>query len=240
MLVAVIFLLALLTIAMAVALPIVSKEIQRDREQETMQRGKQYMRGVRMYYRKFGAYPPNADALIKGTIDMHFMRKKYADLTMGTTDWKPVYLGQNKAPLAMGFFGVPLGGPGLAGNVPGASTNGIQAASSVATQSTGGDPNASNSGTAGNHPTAPSSPSWFTKRRPITTSGSLFTHRYLTRCRRAPPQWVSLCNLELLASVLKAALQALPTPYRRRRRHINCSSTCVVFLHGVSVYSLQV
>ena len=149
-LISVIFMVALMSLSLSIAMPKVIEEIQRDREQETMQRGKQYMRGVRMYYRKFGAYPPNADALIKGTTDMHFMRKKYADLTMGTTDWKPVYLGQNKAPLAMGFFGVPLGGPVFAGNIPGASTNGIQAASSVATQSTGGDPNASNSGTAGN------------------------------------------------------------------------------------------
>ena len=45
MLVAVIFLLALLTIALAVALPKMSKQIQRDRELETMHRGKQYIRG---------------------------------------------------------------------------------------------------------------------------------------------------------------------------------------------------
>ena len=149
-LISVIFMVALMSLSLSIAMPKVIEEIQRDREQETMQRGKQYMRGVRMYYRKFGAYPPNADALIKGTIGMHFIRKKYADPTTGMADWKPVYLGQNKAPLAMGFFGVPLGGPGLAGNVPGASTNGIQSATSLATQSTGGDPNASNSGTAGN------------------------------------------------------------------------------------------
>jgi type II secretory pathway pseudopilin PulG len=111
-LVAVIFLLALFTIALAVALPKVIKEIQRDRELETMHRGKQYIRGVRMYYKKFNAYPPNIDALVKPTNNIKFMRKKYADPTTGKEEWKPVRFGQNKAPTVMGFFGQPIGGIG--------------------------------------------------------------------------------------------------------------------------------
>ncbi len=118
MLIAVIFLVALLTISLAVALPRISKEIQRDRELETMHRGKQYIRGIRMYYKKFGAYPPNVDALVKGTNNIRFLRKKYADPTTGKEDWKPVRYGQNKAPTAMGFFGVPLGGSTIAGVGP--------------------------------------------------------------------------------------------------------------------------
>lgn len=111
-LIAVIFLVALLTISLAIALPKVTKEIQRDREIETMHRGKQYARAVRMYYKKFGAYPPNVDALVKPTNNIRFLRKKYSDPTTGKEDWKPVFLGQNKAPTAMGFFGHPLGGIG--------------------------------------------------------------------------------------------------------------------------------
>jgi type II secretory pathway pseudopilin PulG len=111
-LVAVIFLVALLTISLAIAMPKVAKEIQRDRELETMQRGKQYMRAVRMYYKKFGAYPPNVDALVKPTNNIRFLRKKYADPTTGKEDWKPVLFGMNKAPTAMGFFGQPLGAVG--------------------------------------------------------------------------------------------------------------------------------
>lgn len=157
--ISVVFLVAMMTLVLSIAMPTVIAEIQHDRELETMQRGKQYIRGVKMFYRQFRSYPPNADAMIKGTTGIRFMRKKYADPTTGMEDWKPVYLGQNKAPLAMGFFGVPLGGPGAAGNVPGASTNSFQTASSLATQSTGTDPNAptdpsnpnaSTSGTAGN------------------------------------------------------------------------------------------
>jgi type II secretory pathway pseudopilin PulG len=125
MLVAVIFLLALLTISLAVALPKVSKEIQRDREMETTQRGKQYIRAVRMYYKKFGAYPPNVDVLVKPTNNIRFLRKKYADPTTGKEDWKPIRFGQNKAPTAMGFFGQPLGGSSIAGIGPGAQSTGF-------------------------------------------------------------------------------------------------------------------
>ncbi len=126
MLVAVIFLLALFTIALAVALPKVSKEIQRDRDLETMQRGKQYARAVRLYYKKFNAYPPNVDALIKPTNNIRFLRKKYTDPTTGKEDWKPVRYGQNKAPMVMGFFGQPMGLSSIAGVGPsGAANNGL-------------------------------------------------------------------------------------------------------------------
>jgi type II secretory pathway pseudopilin PulG len=151
MLVAVIFLAALLMISLAVALPRISKEIQRDREVETMHRGKQYIRGIRMYYKKFGAYPPNVDALVKGTNNIRFLRKKYADLTTGKEDWKPVRYGQNKAPTAMGFFGVPLGGSTIAGTGPGAQSTGFNQSTTTAAS----DPNAPQ--TDPNNPNAASS-----------------------------------------------------------------------------------
>ena len=83
--------------------------IQRDREVETFHRGMQYRRAVQLYYRKFHAYPPNADALVK-TNEIRFLRKKYIDPMTGKADWKPVMYGQNKTPTAMGFFGQPLSG----------------------------------------------------------------------------------------------------------------------------------
>lgn len=104
-----IFLMALLVISLAIAAPQVAKSIQRDRDLETYHRGLQYRRAVQLYYRKFRAYPPNADALVK-TNDIRFLRKKYVDPITGKADWKPVLFGQNKTPAAMGFFGQPLAG----------------------------------------------------------------------------------------------------------------------------------
>lgn len=122
-LVAVMFMLALLIIAMAVALPKISASIQRDRELETWHRGMQYRRAIQLYYRKFNRYPPNLDALVK-TNEIRFLRKKYKDPTTGKQEWKPIMLGQNKTPLAMGFFGQPLTGVGMGGLMAGVGPSG--------------------------------------------------------------------------------------------------------------------
>jgi type II secretory pathway pseudopilin PulG len=126
LMVAVIFLLAILVIGMAVAAPRIRDSIQRDREVETMHRGKQYVRAIQLYYRKFHAYPPNLDALVK-TNDIRFLRKKYTDPITGKDDWKPINFGQNKQPTVYGFFGQPLGGTSIAGTGPGGG-NGLPGA----------------------------------------------------------------------------------------------------------------
>ncbi len=125
--------LAILILSLAIAVPRVRESIQRDREEETMQRGKQYIRAIQLYYRKFNAYPPNVDALVK-TNNIRFLRKKYVDPTTGKEEWKPILFGQNKTPQAMGFFGQPLAaangaGIGPCGGNTGATT-GIGGASS--------------------------------------------------------------------------------------------------------------
>lgn len=116
MLLAVICMLALLTISLSVAIPNITKQIQRDRDVETMHRGQQYIRAIQLYYRKFHNYPPSIDALVN-TNNIRFLRKRYVDPITRKDDWKPIYFGQNKAPLAMGFFGQPLGG-GMNGATP--------------------------------------------------------------------------------------------------------------------------
>lgn len=140
MLVAVIFMMAILILSLTIALPRVRASIQRDREVETMQRGKQYIRAVQLYYRKFNAYPPNIDALVK-TNDIRFLRKKYIDPTTGKDEWKAIMWGQNKTPMAMGFFGQPLaaavgGGIGPSGGNTG--LNGSPSGLGGASTTTGG------------------------------------------------------------------------------------------------------
>lgn len=135
MLVVVIFMLALLMLSFTVAAPTVRKEIQRDRDVEMMHRGKQYARAVRLYYKRFGAYPPNVDALVQQN-GIRFLRKKYIDLTTGKEDWKIIRQGQQKTQ-TLGFFGQPLAGSGVPisgvpiGNVPmgGAGLSGVSTGS---------------------------------------------------------------------------------------------------------------
>jgi type II secretory pathway pseudopilin PulG len=128
---------------MSVAVPKIAKQIQRDREIETMHRGKQYVRGIKMYYTKFTAYPTSIDALVQ-TNNIRFLRKKYIDPTTGKDDWKVIHLGQNKVPTAWGFFGVPLGGPG-AGGPCGNGLTGSNPASSGASASNFGSPGSGSS-----------------------------------------------------------------------------------------------
>ena len=128
MLVAVIFMMAILILSLSIAIPRVRASIQRDREVETMQRGKQYIRAVQLYYKKFNSYPPNIDALVK-TNNIRFLRKKYVDPTTGKEEWKPVLFGQNKTPQAMGFFGQPLAAANGAGIGPGGGNTGLNGAS---------------------------------------------------------------------------------------------------------------
>jgi type II secretory pathway pseudopilin PulG len=111
---------ALLILSMAVAMPNVRKEIQRDREIEAMHRGQQYARAIQLYYRRFHTFPPNIEAL-QETSGIRFLRQRYSDPLTGKDDWQPISFGQNKAPTAFGFFGVPLGPGGTAAVVTGMS-----------------------------------------------------------------------------------------------------------------------
>lgn len=139
LLVMVMFLLFLMVLGLAVAMPKVRESIQRDRDRETMERGKQYMRAIQLYYRKFGSYPPSIDALVK-TNEIRFLRKRYIDPTTGKDDWQPIRLGENKVPVVMGFFGQPLGQSTIGGVGP-SGGNGISGATPI-----GGSPGGSTGG----------------------------------------------------------------------------------------------
>jgi type II secretory pathway pseudopilin PulG len=104
----VMIILFLLTISLSVALPKIATAIQRDRELETIQRGKQYVRAVRLYYRHFGKYPNGLDDLLN-TSNLRFLRKRYIDPFTGKDDWRIIHLGQATVP-PFGFFGQPLTG----------------------------------------------------------------------------------------------------------------------------------
>jgi len=127
-LLAVMFMVLMVMIALTVAIPKVTADIERDREVEMVHRGKQYVRAIKLYYKKFGAYPPNMDALVK-TNQIRFLRKRYKDPMTGKDDWHLIHFGENKTP-SYGFFGQPLGGVGgspLAGVGPGGTGQGLGA-----------------------------------------------------------------------------------------------------------------
>ena len=126
MLVFVILLTTLLLIALAVAAPIMARSIRRDKEVESAHRAQQYVRAIRLYYRKFKNYPPSVDALEKSN-DIRFLRKRYVDPLTGKDDWRLIHLGEQQTTVK-GFFGKPLSGL----NTKGAGTT-LGSASSLGT-----------------------------------------------------------------------------------------------------------
>src|SRR5271155_2603353 len=62
-------------------------------EQETIWRGNQYARAVRLYYHKTGHYPQTLDDLQKGMPDLHFLRQPYKNPTNPADgSWRFIYV----------------------------------------------------------------------------------------------------------------------------------------------------
>lgn len=98
------------------------KAIQREREEELIFRGKQYMRAVELWQRKFpGTYPITIDALLS-TSNTRFLRKKWKDPVTNTDDWRLIKLNADgsisgatltpgASPLGPSSFGSSSSGP---------------------------------------------------------------------------------------------------------------------------------
>jgi hypothetical protein len=111
---------AMLVIAGAAIAPTLTFQIRRDREQELIDRGVEYSRAIRHYYKKFGRYPTSLEAL-ENTNNIHFLRKRYKDPITGK-DFKLVHYGE---------FQMTMGGAALAAT---------QIAAAAATAGKGGQP----------------------------------------------------------------------------------------------------
>ncbi len=90
--------LVILGIFLVAAVPLWQKAVQREREQELIFRGYQYMQAIERYQRKYpGAYPPSVDVLV----EQKFLRKAYKD-PMGGKDGEWNLLRQLSPELQLG------------------------------------------------------------------------------------------------------------------------------------------
>jgi hypothetical protein len=146
-----VFLAATMFILATVAAPTIINGGRREREQELIWRGNQYVRGIRLYFQKNGRFPQNKEELVKGTLGVHFVRKAFTDpVGQQNADWRFVYVapsgqltgsvryhtlqemaatlggGQNAGNLAGLLGGQPASQPGNAGaaGAPGAVPGG--------------------------------------------------------------------------------------------------------------------
>jgi type II secretory pathway pseudopilin PulG len=140
MLVGLIVAIFFILLVLSVAAPKVAKELRREQEVEAVHRGNQYVRAIRLYYRKNGTYPGSMEQLEK-TNNIRFLRQQYVDPLTGKADWKLIHVGEAKTTVK-GFFGQPLTGmaPGLG------SAAGLGSAGAIGAGATG--PGQTGSGSA--------------------------------------------------------------------------------------------
>jgi hypothetical protein len=84
----------LLVSTMAIA-PSILTNGRREKEEEMIWRGKQYVRGVKLYYRKMGRFPTSLDDLTKPQVgSLRFMRQAYKDpMNKEDGSWRFIYVG---------------------------------------------------------------------------------------------------------------------------------------------------
>jgi hypothetical protein len=91
----VMFMTTVVLLGAMVAAPYIRTERQREKEQQMIWRGKQYVRGIKLYYKKTGHFPTSVDDLTKPKLgSLRFMRQAYDD-PMNKTDgrWRLIYVG---------------------------------------------------------------------------------------------------------------------------------------------------
>jgi hypothetical protein len=101
-LVLVVFLLAIAVITLATVTPNILLNGRREKEQQMIWRGKQYVRGIRLfvrYYQMHGGqtkFPTSMEDLTKNKVGIRFMRQEYKD-PVNTKDgtWRFIYVGPN-------------------------------------------------------------------------------------------------------------------------------------------------
>jgi hypothetical protein len=91
----VIFLLTVFLISTLAIAPNIVTEGRREKEKEMIWRGKQYTRGVKLYYRKMGKFPTSLDDLTKPKLgSLRFMRQAYKDpMNKEDGSWRFIYVG---------------------------------------------------------------------------------------------------------------------------------------------------
>jgi hypothetical protein len=101
-LVLVVFMLALIAIASVAVAPNVITNGRREKEEEMIWRGKQYVRGIRLfvrYYQTHGGttrFPTSMEDLTKNKVGIRFMRQAYKDpLNPVDGSWRLIYVGPN-------------------------------------------------------------------------------------------------------------------------------------------------
>lgn len=160
----VVFLCAVMLITSAVVVPDLLTQGRREKEEETIWRGEQYARAVKLFYRKNGRFPQSLEQLTKPQNNIRFMRQAYKD-PMNAEDgaWRLIYVGPGgqligsvtrtnallRLPGSQQSSATSVGGPlggSTGGGPPRQDVPGVTVPASTGTSSTFSGPATSSSG----------------------------------------------------------------------------------------------
>jgi hypothetical protein len=142
MLLGLIVVIAIILLWLGVAAADMAHTVRVERERESVRRAQQYVRAIRLFNKKSGAYPASIKAL-ENTNMVRYLRQEYNDPLTGKP-YRLIGVGQNKTTVK-GFFGQPLGG--IAGS-------GLGALAGAASPGMPGGPGNSSTTTGSNSATA--------------------------------------------------------------------------------------
>ena len=92
----IVFFVALLALSVTVVAPNIITNTKREREEEMIWRGRQYVRAIRLFYGKTHRFPTELEDLYKPKTGIRFLRQAYKD-PMNSKDgsWRLIYVGPN-------------------------------------------------------------------------------------------------------------------------------------------------
>ncbi len=126
----VVFIAAAMLIATLAILPRILMQGRRQQETELAWRGDQYVRAIRLYYRKYGHFPRSVEDFSKNPGNIHFLRKEYKD-PINTADgsWRYIYVGPGgqligslTRTMPLGMIALQTGTQGAPGTQPGSQS----------------------------------------------------------------------------------------------------------------------
>ncbi len=82
------FMVALLSFAAAVAVPRVLVQGQREKEEEMVFRGEQYARAIGLYYKRYGRFPQKMEELVEPKNNIRFLRQLYKNPMRRDGQWR--------------------------------------------------------------------------------------------------------------------------------------------------------
>lgn len=148
MLLAVLFMMAIMVITALAVAPAFLQQAKRDREEEMIHRGTEYARAIKKYYKKFGRYPANLEQL-ENTNQIRFIRRRFKDPLAKDGQWKLLRAGDIQALIGGAGFGIPGLQPGVQGGLQGQNPLNSRATGGAGATGSAGSDQGANTAPAG-------------------------------------------------------------------------------------------